>query len=139
MPEYRIAHFRFLWIGGPMDTTHPRSEVITRPGSPGGEVWRTKDQPIPFTVQTLVDTNDEFDAYQLYQRYKRLSKRSKLVEMEIRGVQSTSALTTQYYVQDVRVIAVDAILIQAGKAISASSRAHLRCEWTLVPFDLQGQ
>lgn len=135
LPEYRIGSERFLWIGGPMDTTHARSEVIVRAGLPGAEIWRPPLQPVPFVLQTLVDAQNETHAYRIYDVYRKLPYKDVLTEVVIRDVNSMVMLT-KYYIQDVRVVGVDQTLIHCGKAINPPSRALLRCEWLMVPFDV---
>ena len=136
IPEYQIGPFRFLSMDRPMNSTHPRSELITRPGLRGGEIWRTKRQPVPFPLGTLVDAADVQSAYGLYRRYQELAYRDSLVVCVWADARSNEGgFATNYYVMDVQIVSVDQVLVFCGKAINPPSRALLRCEWLLCPFD----
>lgn len=134
LPKYKIAEYEFLTLVGPPNTAHPRSEVITRPGLPGGEIWRTRRQPVPFTMVSVVDTRDTEHSHQLYRDYQRLAKRETLLQVTYRDVLS-SAFLTSYYVLDVNVLEMREIANLCGKAINPPSLGLLTCEWLLAPFD----
>jgi len=112
---------------------HPQSQVITRPGLEGGEIWRTKLQSIPFPVTSVVDLPNVKSCYREHKKYIDTHYSDDLLEFIWRDADIGATYGLKFHVLDVRIIEIFGLLKFLG-GLNPPSLGWLTCEWTLVPI-----
>lgn len=125
--ENRIGAFKFIAIYGEMDEAQQQVSIDSRPGVTGTEFTLEAVKGRPFSVVTIVDTDDLLMADVICRGYKDLAG-----DDTVSVVRNGEILIQRFKVLAVTPLRKYKIANAAGNKISNQAGAMLECQWDLI-------